>query len=180
MLLFWRHGFEATALSDLTAAMGVTAPSLYAAFGNKKRLFLEAVDLYLSGPVTAETIIASAPTAEDAARGLLDAAVIGFTGENTPPGCLLASATISCSPDAADVQAVLAERRRAIEARLSARVQSAIAEGELPADTDAEALAAGVLAIIQGLSTLARDGADRQKLQRVASAALRGWPTRAV
>ena len=111
MLLFWRHGYEATSLSDLTAAMGITAPSIYTAFGDKKRLFLEAVGRYLSGPVTSDSIIEGAATAEEAAWGLLRAAATGFTGADSPPGCLLASSAISCSAAAADVQGdVLAER----------------------------------------------------------------------
>ena len=57
MLLFWRHGYEATSVNDLTRAMGITPPSLYAAFGDKKQLFLEAVRRYLSGSVTSESII---------------------------------------------------------------------------------------------------------------------------
>ena len=176
MLLFWRHGFEATSLADLTAAMGVTAPSIYAAFGDKKRLFLKAVERYVGGPVTAQSLIDDAPTAREAARCLLEASAIGFTGADTPPGCLLASSAISCSVAAADVQAALAGIRRTIEAHLRERIDQGIAAGEMPADTDAEALAGHVMAVIQGLSTLARDGATRAKLLRVASAAMRAWP----
>lgn len=168
MLLFWRHGYEATSLADLTAAMGVTPPSIYAAFGDKKGLFLAAVDRYLSGPVTSASIIADAPTARDAARGLLAAAVVGFTGVDTPPGCLLASAAISCSAAAADVAEALAARRRGIEAHLRDRIEA----DDLP---DADARAAHVMAVVQGMSTLARDGAGRDKLARVAEVALRGW-----
>ena len=174
MLLFWRHGYEATSLSDLTAAMGVTAPSIYTAFGDKKRLFLEAVDRYLSGPVTSDSIIEAAATAEDAAWGLLQAAALGFTGNDTPPGCLLASSAISCSAAAADVQGGLAAIRRRIEARLHDKIVQAIAAGEL--DADADALAGHVMAVIQGMSTLARDGAPRDKLMRVAAAAMLAWP----
>jgi AcrR family transcriptional regulator len=176
MLLFWRHGYEATALSDLTAAMGVTAPSIYAAFGDKKRLFLAAVERYLSGPVTAQTIIEAAPTAWEAARGLLQASAIGFTGVDTPPGCLLASSAISCSASAKDVQVALAALRQGIEAHLRARIEQDIETGDMRATTDAEALAAHIMAVIQGLSTLARDGATREKLLRVATAAMRTWP----
>lgn len=168
MLLFWRHGYEATSLADLTAAMGVTPPSIYAAFGDKKGLFLAAVDRYLSGPVTSATIIADAATARDAAQELLAAAVVGFTGADTPPGCLLASAAISCSAAAADVAEALAARRRAIEAQLRTRM---VDEG-LP---DADVRAAYVMAVIQGLSTLARDGAGREKLVRVTDVAMQGW-----
>lgn len=176
MLLFWRHGYEATSLSDLRTAMGVTSPSIYAAFGDKKTLFLEAVHRYLSGPVTSERIIAEAATARDAAWGLLRSSAIGFTGTETPPGCLLASSAISCSTAAADVQAALATLRRGIETMLRDRIARAVRTGEMPADADADALAGHVTAVIQGLSTLARDGASREKLMRVASAAMAAWP----
>ncbi len=176
MLLFWRHGYEATSLGDLTAAMGVTPPSIYAAFGDKKRLFLEAVSRYLSGPVTSERVIEDPPTARATAWGLLQSAAAGFTGEDTPPGCLLASSAISCSPAAADVQGELAAIRRGIEARLAGRITEAVRSGELPPKTDAEALAGLVMAVIQGMSTLARDGVSREKLMRVASAAMAAWP----
>ncbi|GJE17973.1 TetR/AcrR family transcriptional regulator [Methylobacterium marchantiae] len=177
MLLFWRHGYESTSLSDLTAAMGVTPPSIYAAFGDKRRLFLAAVHRYLSGPVTAETIIEGAGTAREAARQLLEGSAIAFTGTQTPPGCLLASGAISCSAEAADVQAELAALRGGIEARLAKRIARGKTEGELPGGTDAEALAGFVMAMIQGLSTLARDGASREKLLRVAANAMLAWPS---
>jgi len=176
MLLFWRHGYEATSLSDLTAAMNIRPPSLYAAFGDKKRLFLKALDRYLSGPVTSRAIVDGAPTARDAAWGLLKASVVGFTGADSPPGCLLASSAISCSAAALDVQRKLAAIRRGIEALLKAKIDQGIELGELPAGTDADALAGHVMAVIQGLSTLARDGAPRKKLLRVAEAAMLGWP----
>lgn len=178
MLLFWRHGYESTSLSDLTAAMGVTPPSIYAAFGDKRRLFLDAVDRYLSGPVTSASIIAEAASARDAADGLLQASAHGFTGENTPPGCLLASSAISCSASAADVQRELASIRIGIEAKLRDRIVAAIESGELPAEADAAALAAHVMAVIQGMSTLARDGASRDKLLRIAATAMQVWPVR--
>lgn len=177
MLLFWRHGYEATSLNELTAVMGVTAPSIYAAFGDKKRLFLEAVGRYLSGPVTSETIIAGAKSAQEAAVNLLQSSAMAFTGTDTPPGCLLASAAISCSAAAADVQRELAAIRLDIEARLRSRVVEGIEDGELPKATDAEALAAHVMAVIQGMSTLARDGASREKLLRIADMAMAAWPT---
>ncbi len=156
--------------------MGVTSPSIYAAFGDKRELFLEAVNLYLSGPVTSDTIIDEAASAWDAASGLLRAAAIGFTGPDTPPGCLLASSAISCSPEAADVQEALAEIRRGIEAKLCRRIENDITAGTLPAGSDAAALAGLVMALIQGMSTLARDGAPRERLLSIADTAMRSWP----
>jgi AcrR family transcriptional regulator len=176
MLLFWRHGYEATSVNDLTAAMGITPPSLYTAFGDKKQLFLEAVQRYISGPVTSEAIIADASSAREAASGLLNAAAIGFTGETTPAGCLLASSAISCSSAAADVQQALAEIRLRIEKRLRAKIKRDSAIRKLKLKVDPEAMAGYVMAVIQGMSTLARDGATRQKLLSVASAAMAGWP----
>ena len=177
MLLFWRHGYEATSVHELTTAMKITPPSLYTAFGDKKQLFLEAVKLYVSGPVTAESIIDEAASARDAAVHLLEGAVIGFTGENTPAGCLLASSAISCSAAAADVQRALAEIRLKIERHLLAKIMQDRSSGKLRLNVDAEAMASHIMAVIQGMSTLARDGATRRKLSSIAAAAMLAWPT---
>jgi AcrR family transcriptional regulator len=176
MLLFWQHGYEGTSLSDLTAAMGVTAPSIYTAFGDKRRLFLEAVDRYLSGRSTPILAIEQAATARDAAWSMLQAAAAAFTGADTPPGCLLASAAISCSRAASDVKTELATIRQAIEAALRRRIEADMAGGILDASTDPDALAGQVMAVVQGMSTLARDGASREKLLRIAGTTMRAWP----
>ena len=177
MLLFWRHGYEATSLSALTVAMGVTPPSIYAAFGDKKGLFRDAVRRYLAaGPVTSEQFIAEAATAREAAWGLLQGSAAAFTGARTPPGCLIATSAISCSADAADLQDELAAIRRGIEEQLRRKIVQAAAAGEMASDIDAEALAGHVMAVIQGLSTLARDGASREKLMRVVACAMLAWP----
>lgn len=176
MLLFWQHGYEATSLNDITAALGVKPSSVYSAFGDKKGLFLDAIGLYLSGPVTSDSIIDEAPSARAAACELLRVAATGFTGKDTPPGCLLASSAISCSDSANDVRLELAAIRRAIEARLRAKILASIEQQALPDDTDADSLAAMTMAVIQGMSTLARDGATRDKLLAVGHAAMRAWP----
>ena len=178
MLLFWRHGYEATTVSDLTAAMGITSPSLYTAFGDKKRLFLEAVRRYLGEPATSGQIIAAAATARDAAAALLRAAALGATGDGTPPGCLLASAAISCSAAAADVQGALAAMRLQVEDQLRRKIGRAVDAGEMPRDADADALAGHVMAVVQGMSTLARDGAGREKLLKLADTAMAAWPSK--
>lgn len=175
MLTFWQHGFESTSIADLTVAMGISPPSLYAAFGDKKRLFREAVSLYLSFEPP-ERLIGAAPSAREAARRLLQASAEGVTGDNRPSGCLLATSALSCSTAAADIQAELAALRHGIEACLRERILADIAAGALPATTDAEALAGHMMAMTQGLSTLARDGAPREKLLRVADNAMRAWP----
>ena len=175
MLLFWRHGYEATSLSDLTTALGVTPPSVYAAFGNKKALFLEAVDRYLTVPVSPQQIIDAAGSAREAALSLLTGAAQTFTDPTTPPGCMLATSAISVSASAADVQAELSTLRNAVEAHLRQRIERGVAEGELAIDADAAALAGHTTAVIQGMSTLARDGASREKLLSVVRMAMRVW-----
>ncbi len=176
MLLFWRHGYEATSVNDLTKAMGITPPSLYTAFGDKKQLFLETVRLYTSGPITSESVIGEATTARQAAVGLLQASAIGFTGDSTPAGCLLASSAISCSAAAADVQKALRDIRFEVEKRLRNKIVEDRSIRKLKPKVDAEALAGHIMAVIQGMSTLARDGASREKLLAVSSTAMLAWP----
>lgn len=177
MLAFWRHGYETTSVADLTAAMGITPPSLYAAFGDKKGLFLEAVRLYAGDPQDTERAIAAAPSAREAARALLQASAVLYTGDDTPPGCLLASATASGPAASADVQAAVAQVRQTTEAALRRRIEADIASGVVPADAPAAALAALTLAVVQGMSVLARDGASRSKLSALADQALQAWPS---
>ncbi len=176
MLTFWRHGYETTSITDLTAAMGVTPPSLYASFGDKKRLFLEAAGRYVGDAEAAGLAIDAAPSAQDAARAMLSGAAIAYTGETTPRGCLLASATASGSAASADVQGVVAGIRGATSNRMRARIEHDIAAGLLPPATDAGPLAGMVMALMQGLSVLARDGASRAFLLAIVDSALQAWP----
>ncbi|WP_206366504.1 TetR/AcrR family transcriptional regulator [Sphingomonas gei] len=176
MRLFWQYGYEATSVAELTQAMRITPPSLYTAFGDKGGLFRAAVDRYLQGGKAVPEIIDSAPTARDAAANLLRAAALGDTGDDTPAGCLLASSLVIASPAAADIREELATIRRDIEARLRLRIESDVATGALPPATDADALAGHVLAVIQGMSTLAKDGAGRDKLLRIVDMAMACWP----
>jgi len=177
MLLFWRHGYESTSIAELTAAMEVKPPKLYSAFGDKKALFMEAVEKYTSGEITSEGIIADAQTAEEAAHNLLMAAARGFTGEDTPSGCLLATSAISCSKDAEDVRLHIAEIRRQIEKQLCQKIEASIELGHVDPNSSASALASYIMAVIQGMSTLARDGATQSKLIKVVNQTMKSWPS---
>ena len=174
MMLFWEHGYEATSLNDLTSALGVKPSSIYSAFGDKKSLFFEAVDLYLGGDAALQKMLSQAPTARAAVKDMLDGAVVAFTADDKPKGCLLASAALSCSDAALDVRQSLGVIRRNMEAQVRDRIAVGIARQELRGD--AGALAGLAIALVQGLSTLARDGASREKLTRIVATAFQGWP----
>lgn len=177
MLLFWKNGYETTSVAELTEAMQITAPSLYTAFGDKQRLFLEAISHYLEGgPVTALGLIRDAGTARDAAAQLLLGSAVAFTGKETPKGCLVASAAATGSNAAAEVRAALASVRRQIETALRRKAAADVKAGRLPLETDVRGLAAFTVASIQGMSVVARDGADRGKLESIATIALSAWP----
>ncbi len=176
MLAFWRNGYETTSVADLTKAMGITAPSLYAAFGDKKTLFLEAVSRYAGSDEEREHGFADAQSAYAAASGMLMACAILYTGEATPPGCLLASSTASGSEPQADVRAAVAGIRARGRRTLRARIERDIASGTLPERTDATALSDLVFAVTQGMSALARDGASRAELEGIARQAMAAWP----
>ena len=176
MLLFWRHGYEATSVGELTATMGITAPSLYAAFGDKKGLFLETVQRYTCGLNSSRQIIREAATARAAAETLLMTAAVGFTRPGLPPGCLLISAAMSCSDEARDVQTTLSEMRSETEAALLTKIKKDVSAGRLPPETQTGPLSALTMSVIYGMSTLARDGSKRAKLIETARAALRAWP----
>lgn len=176
MLTFWEHGYETSSISELTAAMGITAPSLYTAFGDKKQLFLEAMRLYAGSPYDMEQALAEAPTSREAAQRMLAAAAEAFTGALTPRGCLLASATASGSDASADVKREVAQVRKEIGLRLKNRIDQDVSQGLLPAETESQTLSAMVIALIQGMSVLARDGTDRQDLLAIANAAMNAWP----
>ena len=176
MLTFWRYGYETTSVAELTAAMGVNAPSLYAAFGDKKHLFLEAMRLYAGDPEDMARAIHDSPTAYEAASKLMTVAAVTYTGETTPKGCLLASATASGSVASADVKEAVADVRRRINDWLKTRIDRDVEDGVLPPGTEAAALAGLVLAVTQGMSVLARDGATRASLLAIVEAVLSAWP----
>jgi AcrR family transcriptional regulator len=177
MQVFWRHGYEATSINALTAALEISPPSLYAAFGDKERLFMEAVNRYLSRPgACAAAALAEEPTARGAIERLLENSAAELTRSGQPAGCMVVMAATNISVGSARVQAALADFRAASQAGLKARIARGIRDGELPPGTDAAALAAFYATVLQGMSIQARDGATRKRLLATAAAAMRAWP----
>jgi len=179
--LFWRHGYEGTSIADLTAAMGVTPPSLYTAFGSKERLYQEALDRYGAsyGSFTARAL-AEEPTARQAVERILQESVAVYSEGPVPRGCMLASGAVTCAPEHTLVVADLSRRRLAVISAIKARFDRAVIEGELAPSTDTKALAAFYAAVVQGLSIQARDGVNRDVLDALAATALSIWPGAAI
>ncbi|WP_424891099.1 TetR/AcrR family transcriptional regulator [Streptomyces sp. XH2] len=177
MRAFWEHGYDAVSIADLTRAMDIKAPSLYAAFGDKRTLFEEAVEAYVRGyAVFTVKSLAEAPTARAAVDRLLHEAAVSHTLPGLPRGCLLISAATNCTEQSSDVAEALKERRNEGIALIERRITADVAAGVLPPETDARGLAVYTGAVLQGMSQQARDGADRATLEAVADFAMRAWP----
>jgi TetR/AcrR family transcriptional regulator, copper-responsive repressor len=177
MHLFWQRGYEATSVSDLTEAMGITPPSLYAAFGDKKRLFLEAVDRYQAGRGSfAQAALCDEPTAERAMRRLLLDTIESFFKPNSVRGCMVVLAATNCTSESNDIAESLADRRRLAERLVRDRIVAGREAGEFPADTDVDTLAGLVITTLYGLSIKARDGASRSSLRKVVEQVMAMWP----
>ncbi|MFI9826257.1 TetR/AcrR family transcriptional regulator [Streptomyces sp. NPDC051913] len=175
ILAFWEHGYEATSVSDLTRAMGIGAPSLYAAFGDKRALFEEVVLEYGRRYGSfGDRALAEEPTARAAVERMLREAAVEYTAPGRPHGCLVIHAATNCT--SAEVEESLRDRRNANIAAFESRIRADVAAGELPADTDAAALARHAGAMIQGMSQQARDGASREELEALAEIAMAIWP----
>jgi AcrR family transcriptional regulator len=176
MHVFWDKGYEGASISDLTAAMGITPPSLYAAFGDKEHLFLEAVERYTCGPGKGAPRAEAQPTARQAVAAWLHDAAVELTSPCHPRGCMVMTAAANCSASSTHIQAALAEHRAAQHAAVRERIERGIADGELPPSTDACALADFYVTVLEGMSFQARSGATRDRLLATADLAMRAWP----
>jgi AcrR family transcriptional regulator len=176
MTVFWRKGYEGASLSDLTEAMCINRPSLYAAYGNKQQLFRKALERYGEGPSSYEREALAQPTAREVAEGLLRGAADVQTDPHTPAGCLATLGTTYCAEDSSPVGKILIEFRLAGHAAIRERFERARAEGDLPADADPRALTHYIGAVVCGMAVLAASGATRNELERVIRCTMSAWP----
>ena len=176
MEVFWRRGYEGAAVSDLTRAMGINAPSLYAAFGCKEALFREAVALYnaTDGAMT-DQALETAPTARQAVEDMLRVNAAAYVNPRRPPGCMVTLAATIGTPESAEVREFLAQCRQEAEDALQRRLARGVTEGDLPGSADTAALAAFYYTVLQGLSIQARDGASRKALSAIVDCAMAAW-----
>ena len=175
--VFWRKGYEGASLSDLTKAMGINRPSLYAAFGDKQALFHKALDRYSEGPASYLNEALKEPTARAVVDRLLRGALGLPTGHRNPPGCLMIQGALACGDEARPIRRELIRRRAQAEAAIRKRLEQAQTEGDLLPDSSPADLARYVATVMQGLAVQAAGGASRSQLQRVVDSALRAWPT---
>ncbi|TPG33179.1 TetR/AcrR family transcriptional regulator [Mycolicibacterium hodleri] len=166
MELFWeRGGFDRTSISQLTSAMGISAPSLYAAFGGKQGLFDEAVATYAQRPGVPVAQALPAATAREFVQRTMDLAIEEYTSSQHPLGCLINS------------DPLLADRRDEGRSVIADRLRQAIEAGDLPTSAQPDDLAEFIVVLLNGLAARARDGVPRERLRAVADMALRAWPS---
>jgi AcrR family transcriptional regulator len=174
--VFWRRGYEGASIADLTEAMGITKPSLYAAFGNKEELFRKALDRYVDGPGGYVQVALAKPTVREVVEHLLFEAADAVTDPNNPPGCLAVQGALTCGEAAESIKQELMARRARGEQDLRQRFERGVAEGDLPKETDAADLARYLSAILQGMAVQAAGDTTRAQLRKIAEITLRSWP----
>ncbi|OLF09241.1 TetR/AcrR family transcriptional regulator [Actinophytocola xanthii] len=176
LLVFWEHGYEGASLATLTHAMGISATSMYAAFGNKEELFRKALERYTEGPSAYLARALDEPTALGVATAVVTGVVRTTTRPTGPHGCLGVHAALVAGEAGRGVRDVLVAWRDDGYSRLRERFRSAVDDGDLPPGADPALLARYVTTLAYGIAVQAASGVGRDELQGVADAALRGWP----
>jgi AcrR family transcriptional regulator len=176
MEVFWEKGFEAASISELCSAMGLNPPSLYSAFGDKEKLFLEAVERY-SSRNNESCPYGEEPTARGAVEKMLAYAAHEFTeSREHPRGCLMMMASTTAANSSEAMRKLIAGKRNAARDNLRARIKHGIEEGDVPADADATALADFYFTILTGMALQAREGASRRSLLGTVEQAMSLFP----
>lgn len=172
MEVFWRHGYEGATIAQLTEAMGINPPSLYACFGNKEGLLKAALNRYTKLRGVWMDGVVAAPTAREVAERMLMGIAEKQTDPANPPGCLLVQGGIACGSGSENVPFELAARRAENEDQLRDRFVRAKAEGDLKPTSDPAALARYVSAVSVGMGVMASSGSEREALRQVAAVAV--------
>lgn len=176
--VFWSRGYEGASMAELSEAMGINRPSIYAAYGNKEELFRKALNKYMAGPTAYVAEVMKEPTAKRVAERLLTKSVDFLTNRGRPRGCMIAVGTLFCGEDSEPIQAALISYRQDYENALRARFDLAKSQNDLPQNADAAVLAKYLATVHQGLSVQARSGATKDELLAVVEQALKSWPTK--
>lgn len=176
MRVFWEKGYEGTTLPDLTEAMGINRPSLYAAFGNKEQLFRKVLDRYQQVRLDVFSRSLEEPSGREAIRRLLVESAAVMSERNQPAGCLFVQGALTCGASAEQVKEETKQRRLMVERSIEIRIAKSAEDGELPAGTDVHNLAFHFATVLMGMSVMAASDATPEELRSVADYAMKAWP----
>jgi AcrR family transcriptional regulator len=176
LLVFWEHGYEGASLASLTEAMGISTTSMYATFGNKEELFRKALERYTEGPSAYFARALEKPTALEVVTVLIAGTIRTTTGPSGPHGCLGVQGALATGDSGRAARDLLVSWRDDGYSALRARFERAVDDGDLPSGADPAVLARYVTALGYGIAVQAAGGVERDELQQMADAALRGWP----
>lgn len=174
--VFWLRGYEGASMAELTAAMGINRPSIYAAYGNKEELFGKVLSKYLAGPVAYVIEAMNEPTAKQVAQKFLTKSVESLTNECNPRGCMIAIGALFSGEGSEQVQRELISCRQRYENALKERFDLAKSQNDLPHTVNTSALAKYIATVHQGLSVQATNGATKEELLEVVKLTLEKWP----
>lgn len=175
--VFWSRGYEGASMVELTEALGINKPSIYATFGNKEELFRKALARYVTGPAAFVKEAMKEPTARQVVEKFLMQAVDFFSDKSTPNGCMIVQGALTCGQSSNTIQQELIAYRSNFEASFTRRFELAKAQGDLPPDVNTKQLAKYIATIHQGMSVQATSGATREELIAIVDMALKNWPT---
>lgn len=176
LMVFWTRGYEGASMKELTEALGINKPSIYATFGNKEALFRKALARYIAGPAAFVAEVLNESTAKGMTEKFLIGTVEFLTNENNPGGCMIVQGALTCGEGSALIQQELVGYRKNYENKLAQRFERAKTQGELPENTNCSALAKYLATIHQGLSVQASSGASRDELMAVVALILKNCP----
>jgi AcrR family transcriptional regulator len=174
--VFWQRGYEAASMAELTEAMGITKPSLYACFGNKEALFRKALDLYQREKLAYVGHALNAPSAKGVAEAFLRSSLEMACNKNDPRGCLQVISAVACTTYAESLRDEIIGLRKATEQALLDRFNRAKAEGDFPAGVEPAPMATYLFTLLQGMSLQAQSGANEDCLAQFVETALAIWP----
>lgn len=177
--VFWRHGFQGTSMADLTAATGLSKPSLYAAFGDKEALYLRCLERYAAQQVALDTaLLEQEPDTRRAVEGFMRAMAELQADPKLPGGCFVVNGTADCGNPAtpAAVEAALRAASGSTAERLRARLTQAQRRGELPAGASARQLATLFATVLTGMAVMSKAGQPKARLHEAVDAAMLAWP----
>ncbi|MEK6398822.1 MAG: TetR/AcrR family transcriptional regulator [Terriglobus sp.] len=177
MLLFWKQGFDGTSYTDLTAATGMSKPTLYATFGDKIALFRQAVVAYAEASTRVYMEALNQPTAREAVEACLRLTRGLTASDDEPKVCFLVQGALTGSADTQELRDELYAMQREATKMLQRRLDKGKRNGELPPDTNTAVLAEYFSSVVAGLSVQAASGGAAKDLNRVIELAMAAWPS---